>query len=731
MTYLFEKDKRYARRALAVSCALLASAILAYGQRRNAGRAAPGFDDVVFAVSFSPDGRTLAIARGASEQSQRFGRVELWDTETGALRHVIKGFDGPVISISFSPDGQTLVSASSEFHTEKIQEKAHSRDGSVFGELKWWDAATGELKRKLTLPGEGNSSLRATYSPDGQKLAIVESFLQYSYVTGGAPVDVTSVPFGAFPNTLFGRSAYITGDLKVLDAQTAEVRFKVNSHQSRQPSFSVDGKLLALINGKEVKLWDTQTGKEVQKLKGFKGTPNVITFSPDGKLLAVLSLEFDRKVSRRAITWTARGEIKLFDVATWKDSFKLGNAGAVSSIAFNPSGRVLLIGGMVRAAGGLVVPGVKLYDLQTGLSVNLPTSDEDFTGAVDSLSLSQDGRLLAFKAGSGTVQLVDTQSWKVIQTWDASSSGSAVERPVNRFLLSVRRVLAIAFSPDARTLLGENDQGEIKLWDPQTGEVKKKLANDSGDDPQLVAVSTDGKSFAEITGGKLLFWSVGDNAKQKVELPAGAAISTIALSSGGGGASERKVLAIGRGQEVLLLTPAGRISKTLSGRQGSVNRLAFSDDGLKLASADEDGSIEIWNVTKAQVEKTIAARTSISSLCFTPDGKSLATAGADHAVVIWDLETGSPRARLQKHNAPVNALAFSPDGQWLASGSDDRTVVIWEIASGKSKRTLKGHDQTVTSLAFSPDGRLLASGSGNAAVVIWDVKSGKLNRVMR
>ena len=192
MTYPLDKDNWYARFAPALLCVLFVPAIWANGQRRNPSRIAPGFDDVVFAVAFSPDGRTLAIARGAGEPSQRYGRIELWDTETGALRHVIKGFDGPVRSISFSPDGQTLVSASSEFRSSKIQEKAHSRDGLVVGELKWWDANTGELKHKLTLPGEGNSSLHATYSPDGQKLAIVESFTQFSLLSASSPLDSTN-----------------------------------------------------------------------------------------------------------------------------------------------------------------------------------------------------------------------------------------------------------------------------------------------------------------------------------------------------------------------------------------------------------------------------------------------------------------------------------------------------------------------------------------------------------
>ena len=109
------------RLALAVlSVAWLGLNLPAEAQRRTRTGPVTGSDDVVFAISFSPDGRTLAIARGASEAVNRYGRIELWDTETGKLNHLIKGFDGPVRSISFSPDGLTLISASTEFAVPKF-----------------------------------------------------------------------------------------------------------------------------------------------------------------------------------------------------------------------------------------------------------------------------------------------------------------------------------------------------------------------------------------------------------------------------------------------------------------------------------------------------------------------------------------------------------------------------------------------------------------------------------
>jgi len=716
---------RDARLALAVFSLLLGLAGWSGAQRRSPSRISTGFDDVVFSISFSPDGRTLAIARGAGEPSQRYGRIELWDAQTGTLLHVIKGFDGPVRSVSFSPDGQTLVSGSSEYHTSRIREKVREREGTVFGELKWWDATTGELKHKLTMPGEGNSSLRATYSPDGKQLAIVESFMQVSYVSAGAPLDIPG-PNNPNPVSLrsFGPSMFFSADLKLLDAQTGELKLKVSGSQPGQAMFSPDGELLAAWNSHEVKLWDARTGQERRRLKGFKGRPNTIAFSPDGQLLAVGSTEYDSHRSAREIVVTAKSEVRLFDVRSGKVVRKLPSLGSVNSLAFEPSGRFLLIGGVLREKDR-VVAGLKLWDFQIGNSANLTTAGGDSLEFPDSLILSRSGGLLALRSDPATVQLLDTQAWGVKHTFEANGAGDSKERPASRFVLSVRRVVSVAFSADGNTLSGELEQGEIKLWDHRTGEVKKQVAAEE-EAPSLVAIAADGQTLAEAGDGTLRVWNVTGEGKRSLPLPSGSSLSAIALSASG------QTLAASAGKDIKLLNVAtGEVLKTLVRRQTMVNRLEFSNDGRRLASADEDGAIEIWDLASKRIEKTINAGGKVAALRFARDGHTLASATEDHTIVLWDLQSGASRQKLKKHSAMINALAFSPDGRLLASGGDDRTVVIWDTASGKSKRTLKGHDQTVTSLAFSPDGSLIASAGGNASVVLWEVRTGKLNRVLK
>jgi len=71
----------------------------------------------IYGLTFSPDGRLLAVAAGHA--------VWLWDTATGAARGTIKGHTRMVTAVAFTPDGRLLASASTD------------------GQVKLWDVASG------------------------------------------------------------------------------------------------------------------------------------------------------------------------------------------------------------------------------------------------------------------------------------------------------------------------------------------------------------------------------------------------------------------------------------------------------------------------------------------------------------------------------------------------------------------------------------------------------------
>src|SRR5712664_3082616 len=190
----------------------------------------------------------------------------------------------------------------------------------------------------------------------------------------------------------------------------------------------------------------------------------------------------------------ANSEVRVFDIRTWNATVKLQNLGAVNSLAFDPSGRFLVIGGLLDQNDGNI-PAVKLHDLQTGKTATFPTGGDDFSEAVDSLAISRLGNLMAFKAGPDMVRLLDTQTWKVRQTLDAKSAGEDNQRSVNRYLVSVNRVTALAFLPDGKTLSGEIEGHGLRLWDTRTGEVRKRV-EDKDSASSLVAISPNGSALA-------------------------------------------------------------------------------------------------------------------------------------------------------------------------------------------------------------------------------------------
>ncbi|MEG4208005.1 AAA-like domain-containing protein, partial [Microcoleus sp. Pol7_A1] len=85
----------------------------------------------------------------------------------------------------------------------------------------------------------------------------------------------------------------------------------------------------------------------------------------------------------------------------------------------------------------------------------------------------------------------------------------------------------------------------------------------------------------------------------------------------------------------------------------------------------------------------------VNSLAFSPDGLTLASASNDHTIKLWHLESQKPIATLTGHSNPVWSVAFSPDGLTLASASSDHTIKLWHLESQKPIATLTGHSNPV------------------------------------
>jgi WD40 repeat protein len=148
-----------------------------------------GIPGQVFAVAFSPDGKTLA--GGGGDGVSEAGELVLWDAGTGQLQRRLLGADvQQVWSVAFSPDGKLLAGGTTggsvrlfDVRTGEVRREfcggdqlrglAIAPDGQTLAaairkEVKLWDVGTGDLKR--TLRGHGNWVGSIAFSPDGKSL---------------------------------------------------------------------------------------------------------------------------------------------------------------------------------------------------------------------------------------------------------------------------------------------------------------------------------------------------------------------------------------------------------------------------------------------------------------------------------------------------------------------------------------------------------------------------------
>jgi WD40 repeat protein/tRNA A-37 threonylcarbamoyl transferase component Bud32 len=362
-----------------------------------------GHTHPVRAVAFCPGGRRLVSAGG---DSLKAGEVRVWDLTADQSARTFHDHTAPVTSVAFSPDGKFLASASNGMSSARP------------GETKIREVATG--REQLTLKARMFGFSAVAFSPDGASVATAgdEGVKLWDARTGNQLrlLRAFTHPMHGLAFSPEGKRVAAVGvsGVTVWDAATGQElhHFRGHTINAYGVAFSPDGKRLATsswggylcreVNGvkktekmpNEVKVWDTETGKELATLSG--GGLGVV-FSPDGKLVASGSQEGPVTI------WDADAGMVLLTLC--------GHAGAVPVVAFSRDSR--------RLATGSADHTVKVWDTLIGQEVlTLRGHDEP----VASVAFSPDGRYLA----SASALAGEPGQVKV---WDAGELASLPNKP--------------------------------------------------------------------------------------------------------------------------------------------------------------------------------------------------------------------------------------------------------------------------------------------------------------
>jgi WD40 repeat protein/serine/threonine protein kinase len=315
--------------------------------------------DRVWWASWSPDGKHLATA-------DRSGTVKLYDMSVPPARQTFR-FESPTGGVFFRDASRlrALVESSRLWELDVTSQRVKVRtlparswfvsgDGSLLG-TRWHDCQVevGDADRERSWQTDCHGLIKALdRSPDGRHLALaLLPAPDCHHLAAGDPSQPPVV-------WLWDLTA---GTKKNLGPSVGE---------HRDVAFSRDGKVLAVADGRRVRIVEVATGKPRQVLEGHSKNVLGFAFSPDGRLLATSSL--DRSV-------------RLWVLATGQErSCLFRHQAEVCHLAFSPDGKTLATGDQT----GKVV----LWHVASGQEL---LAVDEHRGAITGLAFSPDGKILA------------------------------------------------------------------------------------------------------------------------------------------------------------------------------------------------------------------------------------------------------------------------------------------------------------------------------------------------
>jgi WD40 repeat protein len=182
--------------------------------------------------------------------------------------------------------------------------------------------------------------------------------------------------------------------------------------------------------------------------------------------------------------------------------------------------------------------------------------------------------------------------------------------------------------------------------------------------------------------------------------------------------------------------PSGQLLKGWRDSEGTVNCLALSPQGKRLASGGR-GYIKIWSLESATRGKLIRkiieeSGNAIMEIAYGAGGSLVAciTNVLDWDVRIYKTDTGALFKSIQPFSLNTQAIAASPDGNYLAAGHEE--VAVYNFSQGTLIKRFRvfgsSSSDSVDTLAFTGDNKYLIIGSYQGKLKIYNFRTGQIVR---